>query len=99
MSNLVDLYENSDKQRPAEARQIPGRETDMWDREHEFAEGFKTGRSKESPTDYTEKGLNQYSDEKSELVPPESFNSALPLHRYTPENTFYKPGESDTTAA
>jgi len=95
MSQLVDLYEKSDKPRVAEARQIPHKETDMFDREHEFANGFKTGKQQLSPSDYTEKGLDQYSEEKSELTPPPSFNSSEPLHRYTPENSFYNPGAPD----
>jgi len=98
MSQLVDLYEKSDKQRPAESRQIPGKETDYFDREKEFAEGFKAGKKKMSPTDYTDKGLDQYNEEKNDLVPPESFDSALPLHRYTPETPFHNPGAPDTSA-
>jgi len=98
MSNLVDLYENSDKQRPAESRQIPGRETDMWDREHEFSDGFEVGKKKASPTSFKTKALESYDTEKAELTPPESFDTSKPLHRYTPENKFYNPGESDSTA-
>ena len=47
MSNLADLYDSSDKQRPKESREkIPGGSTDFWDREHKFHDGFKTGREK-----------------------------------------------------
>lgn len=97
MSQLVDLYENSDKLRPAESRQIPDKETDYFDRERKFAEGFKAGKKKLSPTDFTAKGLDQYNEEKDDLVPPESFNQSLPLHRYTPETPFDPIGQGDTS--
>ena len=98
VSILVDLYENSEEQRPAEARQIPGRETDMFDREHEFSNGFEVGKKKASPTSFKTKALEEYDTEKADLTPPESFDTSKPLHRYPPENKFYNPGASDTTA-
>ena len=98
MSQLTDLYENSDKQRPAEARQIPGRETDMFDREHEFSNGFEVGKKKASPTSFKPKALEEYNTQKADLTPPESFDTSKPLHRYTPENKFYNPGGPDSTS-
>ena len=97
MSNLVDLYNNSPKQRPAESRQIPEKETDFFDRAHEFADGFSTGLKKLSPTEFTARGLDQYNEERSELVPPESFDKSLPLHRYTPETPYNPIGSPDTS--
>jgi len=98
MSNLVDLYENSKKKRVEEAREIPSRETDYFDREKEFATGFKAGKKKLDPTDYTEKGLDQYNEDRNDLTPPESFDASQPLHRYTPETPFYDPGAPDSSA-
>jgi len=92
MSGLIDLYNKSTKQRVADARQIPGQETDMWDQEQEFAAGFKGSKTPHSPTDFTPRALEEYDVSKAELVPPESFNSELPLHQYTPETPFYNPG-------
>ena len=46
MSDLVDLYNSSDKQRVKESRErIPLGETDFFDREHKFHDGFKGGRT------------------------------------------------------
>jgi len=95
MSNLTDLYNESSKQRPSEAKQIPGQETDMWDVEHTFADGFTSEQKQSSPTEYTNRALDQYNADKAELVLPESFNAELPLHRYTPETPFYDPGAGE----
>lgn len=98
MSNLVDLYNTTDKQRPKESRdRIPLAETDFWDREHNDADGFTVQRRKGDPTQFTEDAQNEYHTDKNELVPPESFNPEFPLHRYTPENPFFNPGQADTS--
>lgn len=95
MSNLIDLYNTSDKLRPLQSRtQIPLGETDFFDREHVHADGFNVGQKKLSPTKFTTEGLDGYNTEKNDLVPPESFSPTEPLHRYTPENPFYDPGQS-----
>ena len=60
MSGLIDLYNKSTKQRVADARQIPGQETDMWDQEQEFAAGFKGSKTPHSPTDFTPRALEEY---------------------------------------
>ena len=98
MSNLVDLYNDSDKQRPKESRErIPGGGTDFFDREHRFHDGFKTGREKGDQPQFTEEGLDHYNTDKGELTPPESFDPSFPLHRYTPETPFFNPGEGDSS--
>lgn len=95
MSQLIDLYNSSDKLRPQQSRdRIPLQGTDFFDREHVNADGFTVARKKLSPTEFTAEGLDGYNTEKNELVPPESFNPAEPLHRYTPENPFFNPGQS-----
>ncbi|KKM92341.1 hypothetical protein LCGC14_1219360 [marine sediment metagenome] len=97
MSNLTDLYGNSDKKRPKESREkIPGAATDFFDREHKFHDGFKTGRTKGDNPQFTEEGLDHYNTEKDELTPPESFDPSTPLHRYTPDTPFFNPGEGSS---
>ena len=93
MSNIIEIYKTFEKLRVKQAREIPGRETDFFDREHTYADGFTTGRTKGSPTQFTPRGLDHYNEEKSNLTPPESFDATKPLHRYTPENSYYKPGD------
>ena len=94
MSNLVDLYNSTDKQRPKESRErIPLQGTDFWDRRHDDADGFTVQQKKGSPTQFTPKGLDGYNTEKNELVAPPSYNNSFPLHRYTPENPFFSPGQ------
>ena len=92
MSNLVDLYNTSDKLRPKQSReQIPGGAVDFFDREHKVADGFTVGDKKGDPTKFVA-APHAYEDQVNDLVPPESFNASLPLHRYTPTTPFYNPG-------
>lgn len=93
MSNLVDLYNSSDKQRPADSRErIPLEETNFFDETNQDAKGFTVQQKQLDPTQYTEKAQDQYNTEKDDLTPPESYNPEFPLHRYTPENSFFDPG-------
>lgn len=96
MSQLTDLYEGSDKKRPQESNQIPGKETDFWDRDHKFSDGFKINRKKGDEPKFTKEALDHYNTKKGDLTPPESFDQAFPLHRYTPENSFFNPGAKTT---
>ena len=96
MSQLTDLYESSEEQRPKESReQIPGGAVDFFDREHAVQKGFKTGQKRGSPSSFTPEAQDQYNKEKDELTPPESFDASKPLHRYTPENSFFSPGQPE----
>lgn len=97
MSNLLDLYNNTDKQRPADSRdKIPLEETNFFDETNEDAKGFTTQQTKLSPTQYTEKAQDKYNTEKDELTPPDTYNNEFPLHRYTPENAFFNPGQGQS---
>ena len=94
MSNLVDLYNKTDKLRPQDSRErIPLGETNFFDETNQDAKGFSVGQEKLSPTQYTAEAQDKDNTEKDELTPPESFNNEFPLHRFTPENPFFRPGE------
>lgn len=93
MSQLVDLYKSSTKPHVADARQIPKEATDFFDREHKDSVGFTPGLKKGDPTQFTEKGLDEYTTEVNDLTPPESFDPKQPLHRYTPVTPFFNPGQ------
>lgn len=94
MSNLVDLYNSTKKLRPVESRTlIPGGGTDFFDRDHKFAGGFTVGRDKLSPTEFTQAAQDEYTTERNNLVPPQSYDPATPLHRYTPETPFSPIGQ------
>lgn len=99
MSDIVDLYNTSDKQRVKESRErIPLQGTDFWDREHKFHDGFTVGREQNDKPKFTIEALDHYNTEVNELTPPESFDPSLPLHRYTPENPFNPIGQGDSSA-
>lgn len=93
MSQLVDLFNSSQKPRVAEARQIPKEETDFFDREHKIADGFTTGLKKGDPTQFKEAGLNEYDSQVASITPPPSYDPKTPLHRFTPKTPFYNPGQ------
>jgi hypothetical protein len=98
MSQLVDLYNTSDKKRPKESRErIPKAETDYFDREHKFSDGFSVEQKRFSPTNYTEAAQDHYQTEVENLTPPQSYDPAEPLHRYTPETPFHDAGAGDTS--
>ena len=94
MSNLVDLYNKTEKLRPQDSRErIPLEETNFFDETNQDAKGFTVDQKKLSPTQYTEQAQDKYNTEKDELTPPDTYNNEFPLHRYTPENAFHRPGE------
>jgi len=96
MSDLVDLYNKTQKQRPREAREsIPGAATDYFDREHKIADGFTTGKEKGDPTEFKAEAQNEYENEVNELTPPESYNPEFPLHRWTNVNKYDPEGRGD----
>ena len=97
MSNLVDLYNNSDKLRPSDSRErIPLEETNFFDETNQDAKGFTVDQKKLSPTQYTEQAQDKYNTEKDELTPPDTYNNEFALHRYTPENAFFNPGQGQS---
>lgn len=97
MSQLVDLYNKTDKLRPADSRErIPLEETNFFDETNQDAKGFTVKQKQLDPTQYSEKAQDKYNTEKDELTPPESFNNEFPLHRYTPENAFFNPGQGQS---
>jgi len=91
--DLKERYETSQKQRVTEAREIPGQETDFFDRQGTVSDGFVTGKEKGDPTDFREDVITQeYEKKVSELSPPESFDPQQPLHRYNPKNRYGEDG-------
>lgn len=91
--DLKERYETSQKQRPSEARGIPGQKTDFFDREHTVGKGFVPNKKKGDPTDFDEEVIStEYEKEVNELTPPESFNPNEPLHQYNPTNKYGDPG-------
>ena len=97
MSNLVDLYNKTEKLRPQDSRErIPLEETNFFDETNQDAKGFTVDQKKLSPTQYTEQAQDKYNTEKDELTPPDTYNNEFPLHRYTPENAFFNPGQGQS---
>ncbi len=92
MSQLADLYHSSEKQRPKEARGIPLRATDFWDREHTFNDGFKPGQDKLDPSRFTPEARDHFNTQRNSLTPPASYDPINPLHRHTPDSPFFNPG-------
>ena len=104
MSQLTDLYDKSDKNNVKQAHVIPKQEVNFIDRTNEFQTEFKAGRTQGAATDYTEKALGYYNDERTGMVVPQSFikqgdpSLAIELNRYSPDadKSYYKPGSPGT---
>ena len=96
MSDMVKRYEESNKPRPALARQIPAIESNAIDINNEYQVQFKNFTKKGDPTTYTTKALEYYNNEKANIVVNASFQPVEPgvaLSRWAPGNGYYKPGQ------
>lgn len=96
MSDLLKRYEETNKPRPAQARQIPELATDYFDRTGKFSEGFTTFERKGEPTNFKESALKHYNTERKEIVIPENFvptEQGINLSRWSPENPYYHTGQ------
>ena len=95
MSELIRIYETTNRLRPAEARVIPGQEVNFFDRDSQFSANFKTfAQLKE--TRFTERALQYYNEEFASMVLPSSWRpiwEGIPLNRWTPDAPFYTPGQ------
>lgn len=97
MSQLVDLYNRSQKLRPVQARTIPGQAVNFFDRQTEFQEGWTNNQKKGDPTSWTSKALEYYDEELAQMVVPESFirhEQGIPLNRWNPRTRYYVPGRA-----
>ena len=102
MSQLVDIYNRSTKLRPVQAKLIPTQETDFFDRNHDFQDGFTTFPTKGAPTKFTSHALQYYDDELSSMVIPESFvrhESGIPLNQWNPTTRYYEPGQAPSSTS
>jgi cyclophilin family peptidyl-prolyl cis-trans isomerase len=101
MSQLKDLYEKSQKNNLVQARIIPKQAVNFVDQTNEFQKEFTTDRRPGGSTDYTEKALGYYDNERTGMVIPNSFikqgdpTSAIELNRYSPADgqSYYVPGQ------
>jgi hypothetical protein len=97
MSQLVDIYNRSQRLRPKQAREIPERTVDFFDRQGNFQQGWTNNQKKGDPTSWTDKALGYYDTELNEMVVPESFvrhEQEIPLNRWNPKIKYYVPGRA-----
>lgn len=96
MSELLKRFEETNKPRPAEARNIPALVTDMFDTTLQYAKGFSTFKKKGEPTEFTKTAIEYYNTEHKEIVIPENFvptEQGITLSRWTPDNQYYTTGK------
>jgi hypothetical protein len=99
MSQLVEMFENSNKARPTQTKQIPEQAVNFIDRNNEFQEEYAVNRQQGDPTTFTEAALQHYDKELETMIIPPSFNRHdpdIPLNRYTPDEKYYEPGQPST---
>ena len=102
MSQLKDLYEKSEKNTVKQARTIPKQAVNFVDQTNEFQTEFTPDRKAGGATDYTDKALNYYGNERTGMVIPPTFVKqgdpalAIELNRYSPDKdkSYYVPGQA-----
>lgn len=94
MSDILDLYNNSNAQRVKDARSIPGPADHFFDLQSKIQPGFVVNQPPKK-TEFTDDAIHFYDTERKDMVTPESFQpieSGIPLNRYSPDSGYYKPG-------
>jgi hypothetical protein len=97
MSQLVDIYNRSTKLRASQAKEIPDRTVDFFDRQGNFQEGWTNNQKKGDPTAWTENALGYYDTELTEMVTPDSFvrhENGIPLNQWNPKTKYFVPGRA-----
>lgn len=100
MSDMVKRYNESNKPRPKEARQIPGLEVNFVDRQNQFQTEYKTFRKHGDPTAWTAGALDWYKNELNTIMIPDGFvpsEQGVTLNRWTVEKKYYNPGQPSGT--
>lgn len=99
MSDLLNRYLESKKPRVTEARQIPGLAVNFVDQQNTFQNGFVTFEKPGDPTQFTERSLEYFSEERNNIALPESFvplEPDIPINRWGPKNKYYTPGKPNS---
>ena len=93
-TNILRLFETSQKLRVKEARDIPGREVNFVDVSNTYQDGWKNYQEIRKTT-FTSDALEYYTAERKQLVIPESWvpvEEGITLNRWGPGNGYYRPG-------
>lgn len=93
-TNILTLYETSNKPRVKEAREIPGQEVNYFDQNSKFQEQFQAFQELRKTT-YTEAAYDYYEEMRLKMVIPESWKPAeqgINLNRWGPGGGYYNPG-------
>ncbi len=98
MSDLVKMYEASQKTRVVEAKQIPSLATNFFDPTSQFAAGF-TPNLQPGDEKFTDLAQQYYNEELKTIVIPDGFqplDQGISLNRWTPDKKYFTPGQPTT---
>lgn len=96
MSDLLKLYEKTNKLRPTQSKQIPELAVNMFDVTGQYQEGFTTFEKAGDPTNFTDKALKHYDTERSQIVIPTNFvptEQGISLSRWNPDSPYFTTGQ------
>ena len=96
MSDMVKRYEESQKLRPQQARQIPGNPVNFMDQTNQFQEGWTNNQRRGDPSTFTQRAFGYFDEELSQKSVPDGFTpteQGINLHRWSPKNKYYEPGK------
>lgn len=95
MSELLKRYEESQKPRVQDAKQIPALATNFFDQTSQFAEGFTPFMTK-GVSKLTERAMQYHNEELKGIIIPDGFQpteAGITLNRWTPAKKYYNPGQ------
>lgn len=92
---LIDVYNNSKTPTLKDAKTIPSEETDFFDRQHTFSDGFTTELKSGDPSQFKDKALNYFDTLEKNFVAPTNFvplADAPGLDAWTSQNPYGQSG-------
>jgi hypothetical protein len=97
MSDMLKRYEDSKKPRPTEAKKYPDLAVNFFDVENTYQDGFTTKEKKGDPTKFTQKALDYFAFQLSNIAVPPSFQpieQGVELSRWSPTHKYFNEGGS-----
>lgn len=96
MSAILDMYNSSTKVRVEAARLIPAQAVNFTDQNNVFEKGFATNMELKQ-TNFTDKALNYFDDERLHITIPDSFQPTdvgINLDRWNENAPYFSPGQA-----
>lgn len=94
-TDMLTRYNESNKPRPSQAKQIPTLAVNFFDTTNQFQDGFTTFEKPNDPTKFTAKAMDYFTNEVATMVIPPTFvplEQGVTLNRWSSKNKYTVPG-------